>query len=236
MVRPTYKEVLTLTMQPSCINLTNAISALDTAQSVCSEDCVNGEETDEAEVSSAVAMGKLALDQTTVGVNDNIPADKAVDDHSSERMEQDEVAIDANETIAKGSSESVSRVSADTDASETFKAQMDGMCAQIADIVSKLEGKVPVSVPKNKAKKRSSRGAPTVPRILKRSHNSSISKEISHRTVPDGPLEEYKQCYQQASPAIAREILCISECIRFHRSQGFCDSWTRSVLCDMTFG
>ena len=96
--------------------------------------------------------------KTSVGVNDNIPADKSVDGTTLQQMEQDEVAIDATETIAKGSTESVSRVSADTDASETLKAQMDGMRAQIASICSALEGKVPVPVPKNKAKKRSSRG------------------------------------------------------------------------------
>ena len=122
MVRPTsYKEALTLTMQPNCINLTDAINAIDTALPVCSASCVNSEETDEADASPAVAMEKLALDQTSVGDNDNISADKAVDGATSEQMEHDAVAIDAPEAIAKGSIESVSRASADTDTTDSFK-------------------------------------------------------------------------------------------------------------------
>ena len=218
--KPT-RENLTLTMQPSCISLTDALNAIDTAQSVCSADCVNSMGKDETEVSPAVSTEELVLDQANVGVNDSSSADNAAEDHSSEQMELEEVATDADKTIVKVSPESVTRVSsADADTTKSLETQMDEMKAQLADIASKLKSTVPVSVQKKQAKKRSSRGAPTVPRILKRSHNGTVSKAVSHVTVPEGPLEQYKQTYQLASPAIAREILCISECTRFHRSQG----------------
>ena len=109
--------------------------------------------------------------------------------------------------------------SATTANTDSLKATVDVLAAELSSIRSALLGDGLEKVLKNKAKKRSAGGAPTAPTILRKSHNCNVSKEISLETVPRGVLAKWKQCYQSATPAIACELLCISECIRYFRSQ-----------------
>ena len=71
---------------------------------------------------------------------------------------------------------------------------------------------------KLKAIKRSSGGIPIEPRIMRTSHTVKVNQEVSVDSIPKGVLNEWQKGYQAANPAIAREILCVSKSVRWHKS------------------
>ena len=140
MRRTDSEEALTLTLSPNSINLTEAINAIDTALSVCSPSCVNGEETDETEASPAVSMEWLVFDQASVGDNTDQSADKVVASTTPEPMQHDVVSTGAHEATAKGSSELVSGASATTATTDALKVTVDVLAAELSSIHSELLG------------------------------------------------------------------------------------------------
>ena len=134
--------------------------------------------------------------------------------HSSNEDKTGTVAPAAVAISQEGASSESSDKVENPQAALTLEQLVSVTLANQAHLKELLEGKK-----RRKATKRHSEGAPTAPRILQRAASASMPKSISLQTIPDGVLSEWSQIHSDATASSGREILAISECIRFHRSQ-----------------
>ena len=205
-----------LLFTPSNTNLTEAIYAIDTAYNLCAG--LSCGKKDEAETGTVVTTPEDLLAWASVSDN-NMGAGTGLIAEPPAQKEPEEETIHSK---SKADSEMVSDLQEGTGSSEELKAKVDGLQSQLSAMQQAIMGSLKkcTKSPRLKVLKRTSTGLPTEPRILKGSHSLKVSEDVSLETIPKGALRDWQTAFEKATPGVAREILVISESVRWHKSRG----------------